>query len=493
MREKQFCRLCINLCSEYKEMCNEKGQETYIYEMALKYFDPQLLKAVDDQESQVVCLECWETIDHFHTFQINILKAHEELEKSLQEIAHIAMNEEEINLGMDIGAENTFEMRCGGENERIDIEETKRKKNTLMSRKSSCAKKSISSTRRVPLIRSKKQLCDDNTENSNVDIDAIIAQWKPELECAFCTATATTFNLLRLHYRNEHPNEKCYATCCGRKFAKRCGIYEHIQVHLDPNTFRCNVCGKCSTSSRNLSKHIRELHTDEGKKRPFQCQVCQKHFQNKTNLRTHMETHLEVKEEHMCRDCGKGFSTEQRRKVHERTVHNVDRVCEECGKIVHGIYALKRHLQEHAGLVKQKWPCDLCETELHSHSGLKRHKLLRHNDGSTAYVCSDCGKISPSRTALYSHKRLVHMMERKYKCEICGKSFKFSHNLKEHLAWHTNTDLYQCPHCPKTFKMKANMQRHRKRDHQKEWSESGDKKHIRNRLNLNIVKNEIIL
>ncbi|KAM7350356.1 uncharacterized protein ACRADG_008966 [Cochliomyia hominivorax] len=322
--------------------------------------------------------------------------------------------------------------------------------------------------------------------------DAFIAAWRSELECEICHAAFVNYTLLRKHFVQEHPGEKFYVSCCQRKFTHRFHIVEHIRLHMDPNAFKCEICGRCSTNSRNLTKHIRELHTEEGKQRPFECNVCHKAFINKTVLRIHMETH-ETNLTHMCRECGKGFPSEQRRNLHEKSVHNADRICDQCGKTLHGPYALKKHLLEHAGVQKRKWPCDICGAELHSHSSLKRHKLITHHDGSTVYVCSDCGKVATTEMALRSHKKNVHQTERKFKCTICEKSFKFAIVLREHMATHTGEDLYQCPHCTKTFKTNANMHHHRKKAHPKEWAEARMNRPQGTKVDFNLVQNEVLL
>lgn len=329
-------------------------------------------------------------------------------------------------------------------------------------------------------------------KKTNKEIDEFIAQWKQHLDCVICSQTFPNLTLLRKHFRELHPNDRCYISCCQRKLRHRFHIEEHIRFHIDPNAFKCDVCDKCCTNSRTLNNHKLEKHTEVGQQRPFECTICQKRFAKKTVLKCHMETH-KTGTDFECGECGKGFSTEQRRKVHERMVHNVDRVCDQCGKTIHGIYALKQHLLEHAGIQKPKWPCDQCNAQLYSHSSLKRHKQVAHHDGSTVYVCGDCGKIAATATALRSHKKYVHEAERKHKCTICDKAFKVAVVLREHMATHTGEDLYTCPHCPRTFKVSSNMHHHRKKAHPKEWAEGRLNRPIVPKVDVNQISHEVVM
>ncbi|XP_073829580.1 zinc finger Y-chromosomal protein-like [Musca autumnalis] len=470
MAEGKFCCLCVSLCSSYKDLFNCDGGKTTFYEITFKYFDPVLLNSEDSKDSNVVCIECWSTISDFYEFQKVIQNAHEDLQESLREIAKQALSEESEKVDVETSnlEKQTAEVSTTDSLETDDAEEEEEDCSPnedeipLNMRK---MKKSNKNKRNGGRNRQKTAKC----KSEDINKDEIISQWKPSLECVMCSIKTTTFALLRTHFRIHHPNEKCYVTCCERKFSKRFDIYEHILVHLDPQTFKCKFCGKCSTNSRNLEKHIRDLHTEEGRQRRYECEVCEKRFQDKTKLRTHMDVH-KTECTFLCSKCNKGFSTEQRRNIHEERVHNADRVCDKCGKTIHGLYALRQHLLEHKGVQKPKWPCDLCDAQLYSHTSLKRHKQQRHHNGTTLYTCGECGKSYSTEIALNSHKRLVHTLKPKHICKICSKSFKFPKVLREHLASHAKMNLYQCPHCPKTYRMSSNLHRHRKNAHPEEWS-----------------------
>ncbi|XP_073835287.1 transcription factor grauzone-like [Musca autumnalis] len=589
MEKSTLCRLCIEICNDCKNLYDEDGSSTQVYETTVKYFDPMLLSLELDKSLTVICGQCWGHISDFHEFQQLVYNAQTKLTFDIKQppdikteddflhneipppvgivkedpmdsgvlFSDVNVNREaeeqeaddknDISLPEELYEEHYNSVDFSSDDEKPLLECLKKTRKKRGKTKSDVKKEDNTSSTpkkrgRKPksqtvVAKSNEETPTNNNSTENMDftygdnsqdgnlsssmvggdtddnssgiprsrkngtnpkqrrtkeIDEFIAQWKQDLECVVCGELYSNLTLLRKHFRDKHPNQKCYITCCQRKLRHRFHIEEHIRIHLDPNAFKCDVCGKCCTTSRSLINHKLEKHTAEGQERIFECPMCPKKFAKKTVLKNHIETH-KTGTDYVCDECGKGFATEQRRKIHQRMVHNVDRVCDQCGKTIHGIYALKQHLLEHEGIKKPKWPCDICNAQLYSHSSLKRHKQVAHNDGSTVYVCGECGKIAATETALRSHKKYVHQAERKHKCTICDKAFKVAVVLREHMATHTGEDLYTCPHCPKTFKVSSNMHHHRKKAHPKEWAEGRLNRPTIAKIDINQVSNEVVL
>ncbi|XP_073828340.1 uncharacterized protein isoform X2 [Musca autumnalis] len=319
--------------------------------------------------------------------------------------------------------------------------------------------------------------------------DSFIAQWKPNLDCDLCPVTATNFNNLREHFREVHKT-RCYIKCCDRKFYRRCVLMDHIRLHINPETHKCDICGRSSTTKHNLKLHKQVMH---GNLNQFECEVCHRLFNQKPTLDRHMLTHVKGENKFFCKECGKGYVLELQLNSHIKTVHGVDCVCDQCGRTFHSANALKKHLLDHAGVPKRKYPCEICGAQLNTNNNLRRHKAAYHHDGSTAYICSICGKVSSSENALRAHKKRVHEENRKHKCTYCEKAFKRPKDLREHIATHTGVDLYQCPHCPQTFKVSANMHHHRKRAHPIEWEEARKNRLQLPKVNILEVTNQIVM
>ncbi|KAM7348117.1 uncharacterized protein ACRADG_007535 [Cochliomyia hominivorax] len=319
--------------------------------------------------------------------------------------------------------------------------------------------------------------------------DEFIAEWKPLLECDICNETFPVFELLKGHFKTTH-NTRCYIKCCERKFFRRCVLVDHIRLHINPETHKCDICGKPSSSKYNLKLHKKVVHEETEQ---FECEVCHRSFNQKPNLERHLLTHVTGSKDFICKECGKGYVLEVQLKSHIKTVHSDNRVCDQCGKTLHGIGALKKHLMEHAGIERPKYPCDECGAQLRSRGNLRRHKAAYHNDGKTIYVCSICGKVAASEYGLLTHKKHVHQEERKHKCTYCDKAFKRPKFLREHIATHTGEDLYQCPHCPQTFKVSSNMHHHRKKAHPVEFEEGRKNRLQLRKVDITQVTNQVVI
>ena len=61
----------------------------------------------------------------------------------------------------------------------------------------------------------------------------------------------------------------------------------------------------------------------------------------------------------------------------------------------------------------------------------------------------------------------LHTGAKPLKCEICGKAFRQSFTLQEHLLIHSDEKRYICTHCEKSFTQKTGLQTHI-RSHSKE-------------------------
>ena len=91
--------------------------------------------------------------------------------------------------------------------------------------------------------------------------------------------------------------EKCDKVCRSKS-----ALTEHILIHENQKTFKCEFCNKCFNTANILHKHKKSIHSAPG---TFVCNVCGKKFNTHFNLKRHTKTHDKQKSD--CED--KRFST----------------------------------------------------------------------------------------------------------------------------------------------------------------------------------------
>lgn len=285
--------------------------------------------------------------------------------------------------------------------------------------------------------------------------------------CELCQISTETFIDLRKHFREQH-NQKGYHRCCNKKLFKRCHLLEHIQVHLNPHLYGCDLCSKRFSSKEYLQLHNMECHAEQVE-RPFKCDKCPKSFIQKGQLSSHMGRH----QMYQCSKCDKVLAGKGSLSAHMVNMHSDEgkHICDTCGREFKTKQCFDNHVRKHMGLAEDtSIACEICHVVLHNKITLKKHIIAKHTQTDEIFICNICNKQAPNKFALESHKRKVHC-EEKYQCEFCEKRFKNPITLKEHRASHTGEILYTCPFCATTFNSKANMYAHRKKVHPYEWAQ----------------------
>lgn len=80
--------------------------------------------------------------------------------------------------------------------------------------------------------------------------------------------------------------------------------------------------------------------------------------------------------------------------------------------------------------------------------------------------CKECSKVFSNKQALRMHKQKAHTKpssETPFRCNICGKGFKYSINLSSHMQIHK--DSYTCDECGRVFVMKSEAKKHALNQH----------------------------
>ncbi|XP_017482434.1 PREDICTED: transcription factor grauzone-like isoform X2 [Rhagoletis zephyria] len=212
-----------------------------------------------------------------------------------------------------------------------------------------------------------------------------------ELDCFICKEKLKDFKDLKTHFRQKH---KCagYAVCCDQRFLKRTLFVDHIQLHKNPDFFKCSICQKQLISRKNYINHMHSLHP-AAENLQFACKLCPKKFIKQYILDSHIKM-CHMSKNHVCKLCDKAFANIWTLTQHERAVHRneFESVCEICGKRLRTTANLKYHMDNihnteprpeeheatHTGV--DLYTCSFCPKTFRSNANMHKHKIHSHSD-----------------------------------------------------------------------------------------------------------------
>lgn len=101
--------------------------------------------------------------------------------------------------------------------------------------------------------------------------------------------------------------------------------------------------------------------------------------------------------------------------------------------------------------------CQLCGKLFRSTSSLKEHMAV--HAGLKPHRCLVCGKECRRKGDLKIHTR-IHTGEKPFRCSLCCKSFTHSGHLRKHIRSHTGERPYRCDVCGRGFLQSAHLKSH---------------------------------
>ena len=272
-----------------------------------------------------------------------------------------------------------------------------------------------------------------------------------EWGCQFCDAKFGTKGHLRIHRKDNHP-EECLAAGIKSIF----------------DTKQCPYCETKCNSSGSLNGHIFNVHKDKRENHPdlqadHTCEHCNEEFYGKQRLTKHiLQKHTENS---YCKHCYRHFPSleEHNREEHPQDEHSTPttHVCDICSKEFQNKVMLKVHIKRHerGGARKSKFNCPHCKTGRYQKEELLEQHILENHSGKE-YICSQCPMVFYTPQTRSNHEKRNHS-EKNIKCDQCDMMFASQSYKNAHVkSVHIKEPNRICPHCGDGFTDKTVYEAH---------------------------------
>lgn len=195
----------------------------------------------------------------------------------------------------------------------------------------------------------------------------------------------------------------------------------------------------------------------------LQCDYCGDVFVNKTQISHHIDIHRKFSIL-QCKACNaSSFTTTKILKAHLKG-HLSPRICEFCAKPFARTVDLNLHIAA-KHVMELKFNCSFCPRTFTTGKIQKEHETRIHKrKKKDVYKCTDCELSFTMRENLRVHS-FQHYEGKVFDCGVegCGKFFKSQSLLSVHLKSHSQEKQYQCFRCQKSFVQSSGLSKHLKK------------------------------
>ena len=295
------------------------------------------------------------------------------------------------------------------------------------------------------------------------------ADGETKYKCKLCLYSSNKKKQTVKHITACHVNAMFFkCSKCDFTTDKRIEFYTHKISHSNASSEEVYTCEECSYSTyikKNLDCH-REKH---GSDNPFKCSVCSYATGHEAALKRHVTNHHQnsVQNESLVLGhtsssdpSGAPMETDLPENIQEESM-NVDET-ETNSSVEEG----------------KNMTCPICGLSFGRPADLGKHVIARHNvrlneirqmyDGASLEEPTTSGSI-PRKTITFKPKK-IGLGKDKMKCTFCSYTTKWPSDYRRHIAVHSVERRYKCPLCMKKYKYLSDVNVHVRRDHKCEPS-----------------------
>ncbi|XP_068626132.1 zinc finger protein 11-like [Battus philenor] len=282
--------------------------------------------------------------------------------------------------------------------------------------------------------------------------------------CFYCRKVFENLEKLQEHQGKLHKKSEI------KKILATYGA-ECFVVYVDVTNLTCTICDERVPNINELRSHLTKAHkkrfhtefTDRvvpfklSQTNIYECQVCGFNFETFGSIERHMNVHYR---NYVCEECGTGFVTKYRLRVHAKSLHSGGTFpCDICKKVYSTLQKQKNHVAAVHMNVK-RFKCPKCSERFSEYFRRQKHLVDVHGVAPLRYKCNVCDKSFDRRYTLSRHLKRDHLEERDFQCNVCSYTCFTKNELRVHMVKHNGERIYECSVCKKSYARKKTLKEH---------------------------------
>ncbi|XP_025989393.1 zinc finger protein 2 homolog isoform X2 [Solenopsis invicta] len=436
VRFVNLCRICGKSTMDGIDIFAAKGIEMKLKERINLHMPISI--DIDDSLPQKVCTDCCDKLEIAHSLVVSCLRTDMRL-KQLLNIEREPEYENKYNALIDECSLEIGREMCMDENTHSNL---------------FTANKMINSNSETNLRGLGNSECSEIRNNNFQSIGKNVVSLELGTLIQTCNDKSNATIAEELAKVQQIQNEslsilclQCQTLCETQEIFENhkifCNKEQNVSGHID--TFRTKKNGKYE------SKHIND--TEEN------CQTCNEKFDSEQVI-NNIKSHDSIRCTESRNQTFKCRQVYDNHKYFHGDLTEVNKICGHCKKAYHNKKDLLVHITEsHKGRLLFK--CFTCDKTYEKWSSLDIHEATHRTD--KPYLCDLCGKSFKHSNNLRGHKR-IHLDEsvkKRHVCEICGNAFRSRFHLREHMNQHDDNRPYSCEQCGKAFYKRIQLRQHK--------------------------------